>query len=154
MANSQRLLRYGLPCCHELLFRFFNNALQLRLQMIIENLLLHDRAQNPGIRRFNVLVQLLLEVANLCDWHVVEESAGTRHDDQDLLRERQWRILILLQQFDQTLSTIQLGLRSLVEVAAELRESLQFAVLRKFQFQSSGDLPHGLDLSTAADATH
>ncbi len=42
----------------------------------------------------------------------------------------------------------------LVEIGAELGERLEFAVLRKFEAETSGDLLHRLDLGIAADAGH
>src|SRR5579864_4509835 len=148
------LLRYRFPLRCELLFCFLNQVLQLRFQLIVENLLFHDRPQNSGIGRIDVLVQLFFELTHLVDRHVIEESAGARHDDQDLLRERQRRELVLLQQFDQALTAIQLRLRGFVEVAAELRECRQLAVLCQFQLQGPGNLTHGFNLGATADAAY
>src|SRR5207245_1711822 len=106
------------------------------------------------IRRIHVLVQLALKVAHLIHRKIVEKASSAGEDDQNLLRERQWRELILLQKFDQALSTIQLRLRGLIEIAAELRECRQFAILRQFQLQRARHLPHGLDLRAAADAAY
>ena len=92
----------------------------------------------PGLVDVDVLVQFGFEVAHLIDWQVVQESAGAGEDDQNLLGERQRRELLLLQQFDQALAAIQLGLRGFVEIAAELREGRQFAILREFQLQRAG----------------
>ena len=46
------------------------------------------------------------------------------------------------------------ALRRLVEVAAELRERRELAVLREVETQRAGDLAHRLDLRRAADARH
>ena len=62
--------------------------------------------------------------------------------------------MVLLQDFDQPLAAIQLRLRGFVEVATELRESSQFAVLREFQLQRAGNLAHGFNLSVAAYAAY
>jgi hypothetical protein len=66
--------------------------------------------------------------------------------------DRQRRILALLQNLHQALAAIELRLRRLVEIGAELREGRQFAVLRQVQAQRAGDLLHRLDLRVAADA--
>src|ERR1700722_13732770 len=50
----------------------------------------------------------LVESTYLRYRQIVEESACARHDDQNLFGERQGGELILLQQFDQALSAIQL----------------------------------------------
>ena len=54
----------------------------------------------------------------------------------DLLFDRQRLILRLLQDFDQVLAAIQLRLRSLIEIGAELREGRQFAILRQIETQA------------------
>src|ERR1022692_1023662 len=137
-----------------MLLRLLDHIGQLRFQAVIEDLLLHDGAQQATLGRVDVLVKLLLEVANLIHRQIVEESSGAREDDQNLLGKRQRRKLILLQQFDQALAAIELCLRGLVEIAAELRKRGQFAVLREFQLQRSSHLPHGLNLRAAAHAAY
>ena len=72
----------------------------------------------------------------------------------DLLRHRQRLVLRLLQDLDQARAAIELLLRRLVEVGAELRERRQLAVLREVETQRARDLPHRLDLRGAADARH
>ncbi len=67
---------------------------------------------------------------------IIQKAVGARINDQNLLGERQWRKLFLLEYLDQPLSTIELGLRGFVEIAAELRESRQFAELRQIEFHS------------------
>ena len=53
----------------------------------------------------------------------------------DLLLDRQRRVLPLLEELDQALAARQLRLRRLVEVGAELREGRQLAVLREVEAQ-------------------
>src|SRR6185312_13832908 len=94
------------------------------------------------------------KLADLIHGHVIEEAVGSGEDDQNLFIERQRLVLVLLQDFHQTAAAIQLILRGLVEIGAELREGSQFAVLRKFQLQSTGNLTHGFDLSRTAHAAY
>ncbi len=124
----------------------------LSLQVVIENLFLHDRAQQAGIGGIRKLVKLSLKIAHLVHWKIIKGPTRARKDDQNLLREWQRRELLLLEYFDQPLSTIKLRLRGFVEIAAELRKCREFAVLREFQLHASGHLPHSLDLSAAAHA--
>ena len=65
---------------------------------------------------------------------------------------RQRLKLRLFQDFGQPLAAVELVLRDLVEVAAELRESRQFTILRQVELERPADLPHRLDLRAAADA--
>ena len=75
-------------------------------------------------------------------------------NNDDLLFDRQRRVLILLQNFRQPLAAGKLRQRGLIEIRSELRECRQFAELRKIQSQRTGDLPHGFDLRVASDARH
>ena len=69
------------------------------------------------------------------DRHGVEVAVGRREDDRDLLLDRERLILRLLQDLDQPLAAVELLLRRLVEVAAELRERRELAVLREVEPQ-------------------
>ena len=109
---------------------------------------------SPGFVVSTYLYSSVSNSRDLLHRQVVQEAAGAGKDDQNLLGERQRRELILLQHFDQALAAIELRLRGLVEIAAELREGRQFAVLREFQLQRAGHLAHGLDLRAAADAAY
>ena len=72
----------------------------------------------------------------------------------DLLLDRHRHVLALLEELDQALAAVELRLRGLVEVGAELGEGRQLAVLREVEAQRAGDLLHRLDLRVAADARH
>ena len=139
---------------YELLLCFLDYSGHLGFEIVVQNLLFHDRVEQARVRGVYILVESFFEFANLLDWQIVEDAAGSGKDDQNLLGERQRRELALLQQFDQALAAIELLLRGLVEIAAELGEGRQFAVLRQFELQRSGDLAHGLDLRAAADAAY
>ena len=66
--------------------------------------------------------------------------------------DRQRLILQLLQNFHQARAAVELLLRGGIQIAAELREGRELAVLREVQTQRTGHLPHGFDLRRAADA--
>ncbi len=63
-------------------------------------------------------------------------------------------VLALLEQLDHACAAVELRLRRLVEVGAELGERLELAVLRQVEAQRAGDLLHRLDLGVAAHAGH
>ncbi len=107
-----------------------------------------------GLRIFEEFVEFGLERPAVFHRQIVEQTLGRREDDRDLLFDRQRRILRLLQNLDQPLTAIQLRLRRLIEIGAELREGRQFAILREIEPQRAGHLLHGLDLRVAADAAH
>src|SRR5215471_10632886 len=102
--------------------------------------------------RVEELVQLGLEGAHVADRNAVQIAVRAGIDDRDLALDRQRRVLRLLQDLDEPRAAIQLRLRRLVEVAAELRERRELAVLREVETQSAGDLTHRLDLRRSADA--
>src|SRR5262249_37085922 len=54
----------------------------------------------------------------------------------------------------QAAAAIELVLRSLVQVRAELGKGRKLAVLGQIQLERTGDLTHGLDLRCAADAAY
>ena len=107
----------------------------------------------PGLVASTYLYKLSFEVPHLIYREVVEETAGAGKNDQNLFREWQRRKLLLLEDLDQTLSAIELVLRSFVEIAAKLGEGREFAILCEFELHASRHLPHGLDLGAAAHAT-
>ena len=73
-------------------------------------------------------------------------------DRHSLLLDRHRVVSTLLQQLGHAGAAVQLILRSLVEIAAELGERLELAIGREVEAQRSGNLLHGLDLRGAANA--
>ncbi len=63
-------------------------------------------------------------------------------------------ILPLLEDLDQTLAAVELLLRGLVEVRAELRERRELAVLREVETERARHRAHRAHLRRAADARH
>ncbi len=84
----------------------------------------------------------------------VKKSVGSGKNNQDLLGEWQRRELVLLEHLDQPLATIELRLSGLIQIAAELRERGEFAILSEIQLQTACHLAHSFDLRAASDATH
>ena len=96
--------------------------------------------------RLEEAVEALLEVADARRGHVVEVAVRDDPQDRDLLLDWQRLELRLLQHLGRLLAARQLVARGLVQVARELGESGQLAVLRQVQLQRPGDLAHGLGL--------
>ena len=92
------------------------------------------------MRVFEELIELGFERAAVFHCKIVEQAVGGGEDDGNLFLDRQRRVLRLLQNFDQAFTAIELGLRSFIEIGAELREGREFAVLREIQTQRAGDL--------------
>ena len=81
-------------------------------------------------------------------------TGGAEPDRDDLTLDRERRVLRLLEQLDQPLTTLELGLRRLVEVGAEGGERLQVAVLGEVEAKPAGDRLHRLDLRVTTDPGH
>ena len=128
------------------------SLVQIGLDLVVDLLLLGQRRQQLRPAGVEEGEQLGLVGAQPLDVDGIEEAVGRGIDDDDLLLDRQRLILRLLEHFDQPPAAIELALRLLVEVTAELRERRQLAVLREIEPQRAGHLPHRLDLRRAADA--
>src|SRR5581483_10781351 len=111
--------------------------------------LLVDRALGA-----QVLAQLLVEPRHVLGRDVVEEAVDAGIQRDDLLLDRPRRVLRLVEGGDHLLAAVERRLRRLVELRAELRESLQLAVLGEVEAQASADLLHRLRLRGRADARH
>src|SRR5437016_3084819 len=121
---------------------FLHGVVERGLQLVVQDLLLPDAAEYVRVARLDELVELGLERAHLRQRDLVEISVRARVDDRDLALHRERLVLRLLQQLDETRPAIETRLRRLVEVAAELRERGELAVLREVEPQRARDLPH------------
>src|SRR5205814_802968 len=113
-----------------------------------------DRRQDGRMPRLEKGKELGLVRADISNGISIEMSASARIENHDLLFDRQGFVLTLLQHFDQPLPSIELRPGRFVEVAAELREGGQFAILRQIETQRAGHLPHRLYLRRAAHPRH
>src|SRR4051812_18380988 len=104
--------------------------------------------------RLQELVQLGLESPQVGERYCVEITVRARVDDRDLPFDGERLVLRLLQNLDEPGAAVELRLRRLVEIAAELRKGRELAILREVEPQRPRDLPHRLDLRRAADARY
>src|SRR5262249_26419589 len=111
-----------------------------------------DRRENLRALALQELMEPLLEVTNHLHPKGVQMAASSGVDGGHLQLDIHGGELVLLQELDQPPPAGELGLRGLVEIRAELRESGEVSVLGQVQTQGAGDLLHGLDLGVAADA--
>src|ERR1051325_9870599 len=130
--------------------KLLHYRVELALQLIVEGLFLGDSGEQLRRARFDELVELALERAHVRDGDVVQIAVGAGIDHRHLALDRQRLVLRLLENFDQPRAAVELRLRRLVEIAAELRDRRQLAVLREVEAQRAGDLPHRLDLRRTA----
>src|SRR5262249_51920704 len=120
--------------------------------VVVQDLLLLNGRENSRVTRLEEAVQAFFVPAQLFDRHRIQIAVRGREDNRNLLLDSQRLILRLFQNFNETLATVELLLRRLIEVAAELRECRELAVLREIESQTACNLTHRLDLRGAADA--
>src|SRR3954464_7560979 len=82
--------RHCLTRTHKRLLEIVERLLQIRLDRVVERLLLLDRLRQVRIDRVHVLVQLGLEVADLLDGKVVDITISSGEDDRYLSAEVEW----------------------------------------------------------------
>ena len=95
-------------------FEFAEGGFERGLQIVVDlrflAKLIEDAAVALGLQ---VIVETLLEGAALRDRQVVEIAVGTGVDDRNLLFDRQWLILALLQNFGEACPTMPTALSSM-----------------------------------------
>src|SRR5688572_28249114 len=138
----------------ELLAEVLERRFDACLELVVDDLPVGDAAQHGGVAGLEETIELLFVAAHVFDGDAVEEALGRGVDDHHLLLDGKRLILRLLQDLHQPAAAIELRLRGLVEVAAELRERRQLAVLRQVEAERSGHRTHRFDLRGTADARH
>ena len=102
--------------------------------------------------RLEVGIEAVLEGAEVLHFDVVEKAVDAGEEDRNLLLRGERLELRLLEKLGEALAAVELLLRDLVEVGAELREGGEFAVLREVELQGCADLLGRLDGRGEADA--
>jgi hypothetical protein len=96
--------------------------------------------------------ELILVLTDLLHRDLIDEALGRCVEHEDLLLEGERRVLTLLEDLDEALTTRELELGGLVEVTRELREGLHLTVSCEVEAERTGDLLHRLSLSGATNA--
>ena len=121
-------------------------------EIVVERLFGGDVVEHLRLRRVEVRIESVFKGANLLDLQIVEEALGSGEKNDDLLLGAQRMELRLLQQLGEARTAVELVLRHLVQVAAELREGGQLAILREVELERGADLLDGLDRGGESDA--
>jgi hypothetical protein len=104
------------PLGRELLLELLQSCNQLASKRIAEHFFLRDLLKERAPGGVDELVQLLLKRLDFIHPQIVQESLGSRKDDQDLPGYVERFVLVLLEQFGEALAAGKLGLGCLVEV--------------------------------------
>ncbi len=107
--------------------------MQTAAQVVVNRLLRRQVGHQRRLRAVQILVQPVLEGANVGDLQVVQIALRAGKENHRLLLPAQRLELRLLQQFGQPLPAIQLLLRQRIKIGTELRKGRQLAVLRQVQ---------------------
>ena len=127
--------------------------LELGGGVVVEHVGVAQRVEHLGVAA-EVVEQLALEAQHVLDRDLVELAVGAGPDRDDLLLDRERRVLRLAQQLGEARAAVELTTAGGVEVGGEQRERLERAVLRELELQRSGDLLDRLDLGVTTDARH
>ena len=113
-----------------------------------------DSLKDVRVLGSNVLKVERLELADVLGGDLVEVATGTSVEDADLLLGRHGDVLLLLDDLDELLTTVELLEGGSIEVRAELGEGSDLSVLSELKLHGTGDLLHGLGLGSGADTRH
>ena len=91
---------------------------------------------------------------HVLDGDVVEVAVGAGVDRHHLVLDGHRRVQRLLEQLDQPVAPLELGLGHRVELGAERGEGLEVAELGQVELQRAGHRAHGPDLGRATHAGH
>src|SRR5579872_6644356 len=99
----------------------FDSRAQLLQQVIRHFVFSGDGLFNDGLSDFwlvgiHVAIERILPCAYSINWHIIQVAVGSGEDDHDLFFNWYWLVLWLLQDFCQTLTTVNTGLRDLIQV--------------------------------------
>lgn len=114
-----------------------DSGIQLGLGLVGELLLGLDALNDGRLRRMQVLDELATEANNIGNRDIVEVAVTASIDGDSLIVEGHRDVTTLLQKLGHVSAAVQLILRRLVEVAAELRECLQLAVSGQVEAQGA-----------------
>ena len=103
---------------------------------------------------FDVVEQKGLKTGNVGDLDLIQVAIDTGEQNANLLLGIHRNVLLLLEQFGETLSSSELLLGGLIQVGTELGEGSNLSVLGELQLEGTGDLLHGLNLGSRADTGH
>ena len=112
-----------------------------------------DRVEHGRVR-VEVVKQAALEAQDVLDLDVIQVALRAHPDRGNLILHRVGRGLGLLEELHEALAAGQLTAGRGIQVGGEHREGSHRAVLRERQLERTGDLLHGLGLSSTTNTRH
>ena len=95
--------------------------------------------------------EVRLPLEDLVDGDVVEDTVDTGVDQRNHLVDGHRRVLLLLEELGQTLTTAESLLGGGIQIGTELGEGSDLTVLSQEELERTSDLLHGLELGSGTD---
>ena len=146
----------GCSCLLEAASReeLLDHGLHVSVELGRDGELSADSLKDVRVLGSNVLKVDLLELANVSGGDLVEVTTGTSIENADLLLRGHGNVLLLLDDLDELLTTVELLEGGSIEVRAELGEGSDLSVLSELELHGTRHLLHGLDLGGGTDTGH
>jgi len=100
----------------------------------------------------DVLEEFKLKVGDILWLDLVEVTSHTAEDASNLLSNVHWGVLVLLEELSESDASVEELLGGGIHIGTELREGGDLSVLSEIELHRTGDLLHGLELSSGTDS--
>jgi hypothetical protein len=138
----------------EVLGEVGDKVLELGLELLRKGALLGEGVEEALLVGAEVVEEVRLPLEDLGDGNVVEVTVDTSEDERNHLVDGHGRVLLLLEELSETLTTVEGLLGGGIEIGTELGEGGDLTVLGQEELEGTSDLLHGLELSGGADTRH
>jgi hypothetical protein len=111
-----------------------------------------DCGEETRMFRLEVIHVFYFELSNIGSGDFIEISFNTGVENNNLLFNWHWDVLLLLKELSELLSSVKELLSSGIKIGTELGESSNLSVLGELKLHGTRDLLHGLDLGSRSDS--
>jgi hypothetical protein len=152
--SSHLITRFSFFNLQEALGEVSDKGLELGLKLLGKSALGGEGVEEVGLVGAEVRKEVRLPGEDLVDGDVVEVTVDTSEDERNHLVDGHGRVLLLLEELSETLTTVEGLLGGGIEIGTELGEGGNLTVLGQEELEGTSDLLHGLELSGGADTRH
>ena len=124
-----------LPAC----FKVGEGLIEAFGNCISESLIISDELKEIGLTVSEIFFKCVLALLDAVDSDIVKVTILHRPEHSNLDLERLGAVLVLLEELNNALTTVNLGLGGFIEVGAKGGEGLHFAELSKIELGGSRD---------------
>ena len=155
--NAKLLLSLTCSCLHlksAVGHEVLEESTELSLNLIVDLAFCTDRCWDVWGLALDALQVHLLEFSNLTGLELIKVSTDTGEKNNGLLLDGHWNVLFLLEKLSKFLSSVKELLGGSIKIGTELGESSDLSELSELKLEGTGDLLHGLNLSSRSDTGH